>query len=82
MIFHPPKMYVLTKKTFLQIILSAKWLVRYSIKYVPQPAATTFGFSSCLILILWGTLCISHLEFFPDGLDVLVNILPNQLYKT
>ena len=39
---HPTKMDVLPK-TFLQIILSAKWLVRH-FKYNPKPAATTFAF--------------------------------------
>ena len=36
-------------KTFLQIILAAKWLVQHS-KYVPKPAATTFAFPSVFIL--------------------------------
>ena len=39
---HPTKMDVLPK-TFLQIILSAKWLVRH-FKYNPKSAATTFAF--------------------------------------
>ena len=41
---HPPKMDVLTK-TFLLIILAAKWYSS-AFKYVRQPAATTFAFSS------------------------------------
>ena len=49
---HPPKMDVLPK-TFLQIILAAKWLVRHS-STSPLPTATTFAFPSVFIcLLLW-----------------------------
>ena len=44
-ILAPSKMDVL-QKTFLQIILAAKWLVRHSRTY-PQPAATTFCLPFC-----------------------------------
>ena len=39
---HNPKMEVL-QKTFRQVILAAKWLVRHS-STTPQQAATTFAF--------------------------------------
>ena len=44
---HPTKMDV-HPKTFLPIILTAKWFVRHS-NTSPQPAATTFASSSMLI---------------------------------
>ena len=44
---HPTKMDV-HPKTFLPIILAAKWFVRHS-NTSPQPAATTFASSSMLI---------------------------------
>ena len=37
-------------KSVVQIILAPNWLVRHS-KYIPQPIATTFAFSSVFILL-------------------------------
>ena len=45
---HPTKMDILPK-TFVQIILGAKWLVRHSSRR-PQPTATTFAFPSVFFL--------------------------------
>ena len=42
----------LRPKTFLQIVLAAKWLVRHSRRPPPQPASTTFAFPSKFILLL------------------------------
>ena len=39
-------------KTFVKIILVAKWLLRHSSMYVPQTTPTTFAFSCVCILLL------------------------------
>ena len=53
---HPPKMEVLPKN-ILQIILAAKWLVRYS-STSPKTAATTFAFSSVCFFFYNIKVCI------------------------
>ena len=57
---HPAIMNVLSK-TFVQIILPAKWLVRHSSKS-PQPTATTFAFSS-------SSLSLFYVNIIPGGLN-------------
>ena len=51
-------------KTFLQIILATKRLVRHSSMYVPQAAATTFAFSSVCFFFY-----VAHQELSIKGLN-------------
>ena len=48
-------------KTFLQIILATKRLVRHSSMYVPQAAATTFAFSSVCFFFYASTILLNRL---------------------